>query len=92
MDNVSRRNLLHILGSVPAAAALASTPAIAEEHHHLTFPQTPPKFVRRTFDDHQWRTVHVLVDLIIPADDRSGSATAAPKAIVHSGRRARRAS
>ena len=32
---------------------------------------------RQTFDDHQWRTVGVLCDLIIPADDRSGSATQA---------------
>jgi hypothetical protein len=30
-----------------------------------------PKF----FDAHEWQTVRVLVDLIIPADERSGSAT-----------------
>ena len=29
------------------------------------------------FNDHQWRTVQVLCDLIIPADEHSGSATAA---------------
>ncbi|MGH7482258.1 MAG: gluconate 2-dehydrogenase subunit 3 family protein, partial [Longimicrobiales bacterium] len=27
------------------------------------------------FTPHEWRTVHVLADLVIPADDRSGSAT-----------------
>jgi hypothetical protein len=32
---------------------------------------------RQTFDDHQWETVKVLCDLIIPADERSGSATQA---------------
>jgi len=37
--------------------------------------QTPfkPKF----FTAHEWRTVRVLVDLIIPADEQSGSATQA---------------
>jgi hypothetical protein len=30
-----------------------------------------PKF----FNAHEWRTVRILVDLIIPADERSGSAT-----------------
>lgn len=30
-----------------------------------------PKF----FNDHEWQTVNTLVDLILPADERSGSAT-----------------
>ena len=34
-------------------------------------------YKRKTFDDKQWRTVGVLCDLIIPADDRSVSATKA---------------
>ena len=29
------------------------------------------------FTDHEWQTIRVLVDMIIPADERSGSATAA---------------
>jgi hypothetical protein len=36
-----------------------------------------PAYKRKTFDEHQWHTVEVLCDLIIPADDRSGSATQA---------------
>ena len=83
---VSRRNLFQVLGAaVPVAAALAGQPVYAElgEHHaHLPMaaaaravPSGP--YTRKTFDAQQWRTVGVLCDLIIPADDRSGSATQA---------------
>jgi hypothetical protein len=72
--DVTRRNLIQILGIAPAAAA-AQTQA---EHNH-TAPPAPAKkaYQRKVFDDHQWRTVQVLCDLIIPADEHSGSATAA---------------
>ena len=81
-SNVSRRNLFHILGSVPLAAAgatsmLAASPAAHAHMNHGTASTTKPPFERRIFDDHQWKTVHVLCDLVIPADDRSGSATQA---------------
>jgi hypothetical protein len=83
---VSRRNLFHVLGAaVPVAAAFAGAPVYGElgEHHaHLPLaaaaravPSGP--YTRKTFDDQQWRTVGVLSDLIIPADERSGSATQA---------------
>lgn len=79
--NVSRRDLFNIIGTVPAMAAVAGTAfAQHEGHMHAAAPAdhdgtTPYK--RQTFDDHQWRTVCVLCDLIIPADERSGSATQA---------------
>jgi len=79
-SNVSRRGLLQILGTVPAVAAVVS----AETHDHAqqgATSETPvlsgPGYKRQTFDDHQWETVKVLCDLIIPADGRSGSATQA---------------
>lgn len=70
----SRRNLLHVIGAAPAVAALAARPALAgaAEAH----PPTGP-YQRKVFNDQQWRTVGVLCDLIIPADERSGSATQA---------------
>jgi hypothetical protein len=78
-SNVSRRGLLQILSSVPAAAAVVS--AETHDHAHQGATETPvlsgPGYKRQTFDDHQWETVKVLCDLIIPADDRSGSATQA---------------
>ncbi len=78
--NVSRRGLFHIIGAVPAAAALATGSAAAEAHNHLHLaPElqsaTGAAYKRQTFDDHQWQTVRVLCDLIIPKDDRSGSAS-----------------
>ena len=72
--DVTRRNLIRILGVAPAAAA-AQTPA---GHVHAAPPAPAKKAYRRkVFDDHQWRTAQVLCDLIIPADEHSGSATAA---------------
>ncbi len=71
--DVTRRNLIQILGAAPAAAA-AQTQA-----EHASAPSAAAKqaYQRKVFNDHQWRTVQVLCDLIIPADDHSGSATAA---------------
>jgi gluconate 2-dehydrogenase gamma chain len=82
-ENVSRRDIFHILGSVPiAAAATATSVRGAETHDHTahggsTGSAKAPPFQRRVFDDHQWKTVHVLCDLVIPADERSGSASQA---------------
>jgi gluconate 2-dehydrogenase gamma chain len=85
-SGVSRRSLFHVLGAVPAAAALASSPLMAEvnpHHAHLPVPAVAASaaaagpYKRQVFNEHQWQTVSVLSDLIIPADDRSGSATQA---------------
>jgi gluconate 2-dehydrogenase gamma chain len=74
--NVSRRGLLQILSTVPAAATALGA---AEPHMHPMPAQEAASasgpYKRQTFDDHQWQTVRVLCDYIIPKDDRSGSAT-----------------
>jgi hypothetical protein len=83
-EAVSRRGLFHVLGSLPVAA-IAARPAVAEvnpHHVHLPAPATravtpPGPYKFRIFNDHQLKTVNVLCDLIIPADERSGSATQA---------------
>jgi gluconate 2-dehydrogenase gamma chain len=69
-SGVSRRDLFQIIGSVPAIAAVTGSEAAAAT------PKAGP-YKRQTFDDHQWRTVRILCDLIIPADERSPSATEA---------------
>jgi len=71
--DVTRRNLIQILSVAPAAAAAQQ----AEHAHPTPAAPAPVKYQRKVFDDHQWRTVQVLCDLIIPADEHSGSATAA---------------
>jgi hypothetical protein len=72
--DVTRRNLIHILGIAPAAAA-----AQTQAGHTHAAPPAPAKkaYQRKVFNDRQWLSVQVLCDLIIPADEHSGSATAA---------------
>jgi hypothetical protein len=69
-SGVSRRDLFQIIGSVPAIAAVTGGEAAAAT------PKAGP-YKRQTFDDHQWHTVRVLCNLIIPADERSPGATEA---------------
>ena len=62
--------------------ALVTGVAEAQTHGHVHIvPETQSAenqpYKRQTFDDHQWETVKVLCDFIIPADERSGSATQA---------------
>ena len=79
---MSRRAALEILGAAPAAAAMMWTPAEAEQaHEHAAKARAAAPaagaYKRRFFTAHEYATVGVLVDLIIPRDDRSGSATEA---------------
>src|SRR3989442_9407693 len=81
MKNITRRAALRLFGSAPVAAAMVWTPAEAEQAHtHAQRARAAaarqsrayrPKF----FTPHEYATVAVLVDLIIPKDERSGSAT-----------------
>jgi hypothetical protein len=81
MSDISRRTIFQIMGAVPAIAAVANAEAV-HDHSHMaaaasTVVTSGPNYKRQTFDDHQWETVHVLCDLIIPADEHSGSASQA---------------
>ena len=79
MKQLSRRHALALFGAAPAAAALVWTDVEARQAHEHAMaaqakaPAAPyrPKF----FTAHEYATVGVLVDLIIPRDARSGSAT-----------------
>src|SRR5256714_15695798 len=78
MKNISRRTALQIVTSAPMAAALVWTPAEAQQaHEHAAAAQakTAAPFKPKFFTAHEYATVAVLVDLIIPRDERSGSAT-----------------
>ena len=75
---IKRRDLLKALTAVPAAALIPIAPAVGMEPMGHGAPQAVAKaYKRKVLDDHEWKTVNVLSDLIIPADDRSGSATQA---------------
>ncbi len=74
-SGVSRRDLFQILGSVPALAAVtAGSAAAAHAHPHQNAAAANGPYRRQTFDEHQWQTVRALCELIIPKDERSGSA------------------
>jgi len=75
--DVTRRNLIQILSAAPV---IAEAEQQAATHEHAAAPPAPAAkaaYQRKVFNDHQWQTLHVLCDLIIPADERSGSATQA---------------
>jgi gluconate 2-dehydrogenase subunit 3-like protein len=81
MQTLSRRAILRLLSSVPVSAAFALTEVEALQAHHLvqtarqTAQKTGTAFKPKFFTSHEYQTVRVLVDLIIPRDERSGSAT-----------------
>ena len=78
---LKRRDLLKAMTAVPAALApLASASAMSA----TTVPKSTTgeaaassAYQPKALNEHEWKTVRVLSDIIIPADDRSGSATEA---------------
>jgi len=74
---LNRRDALKVLGVVPVAAAIGPVALHAQSVttavQSAVAQQTAPKF----FNAHEWKTLRVLVDYIIPRDERSGSATEA---------------
>jgi gluconate 2-dehydrogenase subunit 3-like protein len=81
MPSINRRSLLKLISSAPAAAALVWTEADVRaageqaQAARATAQKTRVAFKPKFFTAHEWATVGVLVDLIIPKDERSGSAT-----------------
>ncbi len=76
-DGMSRREAVHVLAVAPVAAAFRWAPesvreasALARQALENRAPYEPKNFTAR-----EWETVRLLVDLVIPKDERSGSAT-----------------
>ena len=80
MADLSRRRAIKLLGAA-SASGLVWTPTqivMAAEKARLArarLQDSGTAFQPAYFNDHEFATVRLLVDLIIPADDRSGSAT-----------------
>lgn len=74
---MDRRDALPLLAAAPLAAAFQWTPEAVREAsaraREALARGTP--YEPKQFTPHEWETVRVLVDLIIPKDERSGSAT-----------------
>ena len=81
MAKPNRRAMLQMLSAAPVAAGLTWTEAEAQQAHQQAHAaqaaarKTATPFRPKFFTKHEYATVTVLVDLIIPKDERSGSAT-----------------
>ena len=74
---MGRREVLKLLGAVPLAAGFAVSEAQAQTAHEQVARQKAPAgaYVPKFFSPHEWATVRVLADMVIPRDERSGSAS-----------------
>jgi gluconate 2-dehydrogenase gamma chain len=75
-----RRDMLKILGVVPGAALATSAPlsAAAQVLQEPSAVPAPAKaYQPKVFNPHQWNTVQVLCDLMIPADQHDDGAVEA---------------
>ncbi len=83
-NKINRRDSLKMMGAASLAGltwtACEPQPEVAEEHHvhtgtHEISEADQQLMGERFFTEHEMMTVTVLGDLIIPADERSGSAS-----------------
>ena len=77
MARMHRRTLLQLLGSAPVAAGFAWTEAEAAEAQRRTRQArrpAAPAFTPAFFTAHEYATVVLLAETIIPKDERSGGA------------------
>jgi hypothetical protein len=77
----TRRTVLQLLAAAPAAAGFTWTEAQAQTAHtqaqtaQTTAQKTGTPYKPKFFNTREWATIGILADMIIPKDDRSGSAT-----------------
>jgi gluconate 2-dehydrogenase gamma chain len=76
-DPRERRSVLKLLGAAPLAGGFLLSEAGAQTAHERMARQKPAAgaYVPKFFSAHEWATVRMLADMVIPRDERSGSAT-----------------
>lgn len=74
---MKRRDALHLLAATPLVAAFRWAPESVREASALARAALgrAGSYEPKHFTAHEWETVRLLVDLILPKDERSGSAT-----------------
>jgi gluconate 2-dehydrogenase gamma chain len=81
-----RRDILKAITAVPAAALVPLAPSPARASMTMPAPHAGGQaqtaahkgpYQPKVLNEHEWKTINLLSDIIIPADDRSGSATQA---------------
>jgi gluconate 2-dehydrogenase gamma chain len=77
MADLNRRGAVGLIAALPVAAGFRWAPASVREASALAGEalSAGAPFVPKFFTAHEWRTVRLLVDLIIPRDEHSGNAT-----------------
>jgi hypothetical protein len=78
MTGISRRDALARIAAASALGAITWSSAQAEraaEHLRSLDGAGAPPYAPKFFSPHEWATVVILVDYVIPRDERSGSAT-----------------
>jgi gluconate 2-dehydrogenase gamma chain len=79
MSDISRRDVLRRLGLALMATGTLDRVSAREIHHMALASQTPPAggYAPKALNDHEYRTLVRLTDLIIPVEDGKPGAVAA---------------
>ena len=72
---MKRREALGTMAAAVLTAAFKWTPADAEKAAAFAREAVKAPYAPTFFTPHEWETVRVLADLVIPKDERSGGAT-----------------
>ena len=75
---VGRRSVLKLLGAAPVGGFLLGEAQAQTAREHIKREEkkgAAGAYVPKFFNPHEWATVRMLADMIIPRDARSGSAT-----------------
>ena len=73
--DLTRREALELTAVAALTTAFRWTPSDARRASDLARAARQGAFQAKFFTPHEWETVRVLVDIVIPRDDRSASAT-----------------
>ena len=76
---IKRRDMLKVFSALPAALIPLGTAVAAEQKtsRSAAAAKAASGYQRKVFNEHEWETIKVLSDLIIPADESGGSASQA---------------
>jgi gluconate 2-dehydrogenase gamma chain len=81
VSTIDRRELLRRAGSASLAGLALTAGQVEAAHEHVAKAKAAAAsgkagpYRPKLFEAHEWATVRVLADMVLPADERSGSAT-----------------
>jgi hypothetical protein len=75
MSDMDRRDAVKLLAALPFAFSWDLTAPQMERAARAFVSPAAPAYVPKFFTAHEWQTVRMLVDYVIPRDEKSGSAT-----------------